>query len=63
MPSYLRLEPLELVDRLDELRGRPPLRPFFRAALALASLLICPIILGAHSQRLRASAMSPVRDA
>jgi hypothetical protein len=29
---------LELVERLAELRGRPPLRPFFRAALALASL-------------------------
>jgi hypothetical protein len=29
---------LELVERLAELRGRPPLRPFFLAALALASL-------------------------
>jgi hypothetical protein len=29
---------LELVERLAELRGRPPLRPFFLAALAFASL-------------------------
>jgi hypothetical protein len=63
MTSYLLLDSLELVDRLDELRGRPPFRPFFRAALAFASLLIWPMILGAHSRRLRAAAMSPVRDA
>jgi hypothetical protein len=30
----------DLVGRLAELRGRPPLRPFFFAAFALASLRI-----------------------
>jgi hypothetical protein len=30
--------PLELVECLAELRGRPPLRPFFLAAFAFASL-------------------------
>lgn len=54
---------LDLAERLVELRGRPPLRPFFLAAFAFASLRTWPMIRGAQSRRLRASATRPVSDA